>query len=593
MKKIILIFAALLISLSAQSQSYNIVVTQPANNDTLLTDLLGVISGPLPPPSSPLPDISPQLQDIGVTSIRNNDNRNDNLDMEALFRCYNDPCVPHPQTEVPSWCGDPHDSGNFHYEASDVLFRAYVDGGFHSFFRLGGESQSALPDQLHVFAGPQDTLSENNWIEATVPVVQHYDNFEGTTGRLDYLDVWTEWPNGVFWERSDPEFIWFFTKALDSLKHHFPGKKVGGPGFLVPTVFVIEGNVNNKATDLLTSLYQHNVKPDFISWHLWNLDPLNYYKAGENYRKLLDGTGAFQTVPWAGTGFFDGVEIICGAWGTPKLNVPDWNVYLLYNKQKGAALLTADWIAMQETNTVRAYYYRCADAPSSDPDTTVGPMGTSGLFYGNAAVTYKPKAYAFKLWSRIYNEFPKKLSCDFPLQAPDSSKLWALPAKNDSDAFAILVSNTDSTDKTFTVDLSAVSTMPLDTNNFDIYYYIVNDNENGNTAHQNYSAGFAIAPQTVMLIRILPKDYVHISSNHNTGTVKLFPNPATGRFTLQNVKDYQIRLTDISGKTVYMKRNNNCNRVTVDISDFSGGVYFLKLYNTHKNIFETKKVVVY
>ncbi len=580
----------LIIYLSVQAQSYNIIVNPPANNDTLIMPLLGVISGPLPPPDSPLPDITPQLQDIGVTSIRNNDNYDDKLDMEALFRCPN--CFSNPnqnQNWVPAWCCDPNDAGSLHFEASDTLFRAIRNGGFNLFFRLGGESQSGLPYQHHVFKGPQDTVSENNWIEAAIPVVNHYDNFEGTTNQLDYLDIWTEWPNGNFWGRTDDEFIWFFTKALDTLKTHFPDKKIGGPGFLVPTVHVINGNPNNKAVDLLTSLYNHQVKPDFISWHLWSLNAMHYYMAGENFRKLLNGDAPFNSVPWAGSGFFDGVEIICGAWGTPKLNVPDWEVYTLYNKQKGSAQLTADWIAMQETNTVRAYYYRDAD-PHSDPDTTAGEVGNSGIFYGDATVTYKPKAYAFKLWSSVYGEFPQKLSCNFPVYAADSSKLWALSAKNSQDAFAFLIANTDSTHKTFTIDISNVSENTIDTINYDIVCYYVNDYDNGLSGHPYYSNNFSIEPQTVALIKLLPKDYTTVLPNPALSRIKIYPNPAFKTLTVQNAKGYDVSLRNISGKTVFVKTKNSADNLVIDVSGFAKGVYFCIVQTENNRIL--KKIVI-
>ena len=381
-----------------------------------------------------------------------------------------------------------------------------------------------------------------------------------------------------------------FTKALDTLKHHFPNKKIGGPGFLVPTVFVIDGDVNNKATHLLKSLYYHQVKPDYISWHLWNLDPMKYYTAGENYRKLLDGTSPFDSVPWAGSDFFKDVEIHCGAWGTPKLNVPDWNVYLLYNKQKGAALLTADWIAMQETNTVRAYYYRGAD-PHSNPDTTLGDEGGSGIFYGDANATYKPKAYAFKLWSRLYNEFPQKLSCDFPVYnitppPPGSPKLWVLPAKNSQNAYAFLVSNTDSTYKDFTVDISAVSSLALDTSNFNIYYYVVNDNENGDIEHQNYSADFAIGPQTVVLVRILPKNYSYVAGNKNTDNIKIFPNPSskTVNILYKNSDNEQcnIKIYDTTGKLVETIFSGNLQQGEHNFvwNSSEKGIYFCVIKNS-------------
>ncbi len=590
MKKIILnfILAVFCFNLNAQTPTYNIVVTQPTNGDTLLMPLLGVISGPLPPPSSPLPDITPQLQDIGVTSIRNNDNYDDKLDMEALFRCPS----PNPDT-VPCWLCNPNDTVNLHFEASDTLFRAICDGGFSSFFRLGGESQSALSYQHHVFQGPQDTVAENNWIQAAIHVVDHYDNFEGNTNVLEYIDIWTEWPNNIFWQRSDEEFIWFFTKALDTLKHHFPNKKIGGPGFLVPTHMVANGIVNNKATDLLTSLYNHNVRPDFIGWHLWHLSTESYYNAGENFRKLLDGTAPFDSVPWAGTGFFDGVEIICDAYGLPKVEddgttlIPESVQYLLNNKQKGSSLLTAQWIAMQETNTVKAYYYRDAD-PISNPDTTIGNIGTTGLFYGDTAVTYKPQAYAFRLWSKIVNEFPQKLSCDFPVVGSDLSELWVLSSKNNQGAYGLLIANTDSIEKNITIDITGIT---IDTANFDIFCSFVNDSDNGLLEYPQYSNNFNIPLQTVIFVRILPKNYLQIEETEKT-TVKIFPNPTKGIINIENTKNYNIEIFDFTGHSIKKLTNINQDKISIDLSDKAKGIYLIKTWSENANNIKTTKVII-
>ncbi len=557
----------------AQSPFYNIDVFEPTNGDTIVNDLLGVISGPLPPPGSPLPDISPQLLDIGVTSIRNNDNYDDKLDMEMLFRC---PGFPN----VPAWWCSPDDDANFHFEASDSLFRVIKNNGFKLYFRIGGEGQSALPSQHHIFHGPQDTVAENNWIRASVKVVDHYDNFEGGSNMLDYLDIWTEWPNKTFWERTDADFIHFFTKALDTLKHHYPDKKIGGPGFLVPTVFVIEGDPDNEATDLLRSLYDHNIKPDYISWHLWKMDPTLYYKAGENFRKLLDGAPPFQSVPWAGSGFFDGVEIHCGAYGLPKLSDDGTTEYsrkmkyLLFNTQKGSAVLTSQWIAMQYTNTVKAHYYRDAD-PKSEPDTTQGDMGWSGLFYGNTQVTYKPHAHAFRLWSMLYNEFPYRLETDFPVYASDSSKLWVLPAKNMYGAFALLISNTDSLEKHYSVSLPGVA---LDTSNFNILVYTVNDYQDGRTPVTKYENFFEIGIQSVQLVRIIPKSYPLEIKENNVAKIEVYPNPAHNKLTITSKNGFitKVNVYSISGVPLLSADLKHFS-TTIDVSGFKKGIYVIEI----------------
>ncbi len=589
MKKITLIFVLIIfcVTLNAQTPIYNVVATQPTNYDTLLMPLLGVISGPLPPPGSPLPDITPRLQDIGVTSIRNNDNYDDKLDMEAMFRCtFAD--------TVPSWYCSPDDINNYYFDASDTLFRAIKNGGFDIYFRLGGEPQSALPNQQHVFHGPQDTVAENNLIRAMVKVVEHYDNFEGNANQLEYLNLWTEWPNVDFWERPNLDFIWFFTKALDTLKTHFPNKKIGGPGILVPTIHVMNGDTSsaNLAIKLLLSLYQHHIRPDFISWHMWQMDPYSYYRAGEQYRHLLDGTGDFVSVPWAGSGFFDGVEIMCDAWGMPKMYddgtpIPRPVLYQMHNRQKGAAMLTADWIALQQTNTKRAYYYRYAD-PKSFPDSTGNYIGWTGLFYGDSVGTYKPTAHAFHLWSKIYNEFPKKLSCDFPALGSDASKLWILSAKNLQGAYGFLVSNTDSFEKELTVNIDGIT---IDTSNYNIYYYIVNDNDNGSLEYQNYNNDFTIPLESVVFIRILPKNYSYLANEESNNKIEIYPNPTTGKLHLSNsdMLDF-IEVVSTTGKTImkiWVK-----NKRVFDVSKLPKGFYLLKINKSNGKVL-TKRIIKY
>jgi len=64
---------------------HTIIIQTNNTQDTLVKPLSGVISGPLPCYHSQAPDLTPQLQDIGVTSIRNNDYWDDRLDIESIF----------------------------------------------------------------------------------------------------------------------------------------------------------------------------------------------------------------------------------------------------------------------------------------------------------------------------------------------------------------------------------------------------------------------------------------------------------------------------------------------------------------------------
>jgi len=160
-------------------------------------------------------------------------------------------------------------------------------------------------------------LQEDNWIVAAKKVVHRYKDWQGQNGVLKYVDIWTEWPNKSFWDRPKADFIRFWAKAFKAIKEEFPNLKVGGPGFLAPTMDVVQGNLtNNEAIDFLTELYNDGLKPDWIGWHLWHNTPETYYQAAHQFRDLLNGVGDFSSLPWAGTDFFKNTELICNAYGT-------------------------------------------------------------------------------------------------------------------------------------------------------------------------------------------------------------------------------------------------------------------------------------
>ena len=65
-----------------------------------------------------------------------------------------------------------------------------------------------------------------------------------------------------------------------------------------------------------------------------------------------------------------------------------------------------------------------------------------------------------------------------------------------------------------------------------------------------------------------------------SGGLKIFPNPSNNIlnivFPIQQT--FQLSVTDITGRTVYTNKNATGN-ITVDCSDFSSGVYFVKAVN--------------
>lgn len=80
-------------------------------------------------------------------------------------------------------------------------------------------------------------------------------------------------------------------------------------------------------------------------------------------------------------------------------------------------------------------------------------------------------------------------------------------------------------------------------------------------------------------------------SNNEFSTVKatVFPNPSTGIFTFATETNFDLVVTDITGKVVFTK-NNMSNNDSVNLSNLQRGVYLAKL--TSESAEETIKIVL-
>ncbi|MBD3383941.1 T9SS type A sorting domain-containing protein [candidate division KSB1 bacterium] len=588
---VLALFSWFLTTAIGQHSTHIIHIRENRGPDSLVQPLLGVISGPDPCVDSKAPDLTPHLQEIGITSIRNNDYWDDRLDMELMFSC------PDSNT-YPSWQCDPNDPSNYNWTLSDAQFQSYMNGGFEPFFRIGGEYQCGV--RLHDYNGPRAD-EEQNWIEAAVRVVKRYNNWHGAGNALHYLNIHTEFPNPKFWDRKDQAFFPFWVNAYRRLKAEFPDHKIGGPGFTSSARFAnddLEARDVQTVIQFLEYLYQHDLRPDWLGWHIFNFWPENYYKAGKKYRQLLDGSGIYVgMVSWSGSGFFDDTELICDAYnlcsGGVATDEQGQNAYTLsvekqdtlYNQKRGAALLTAAWISLQLTDVIKAYYYRCGD-PESYPDGKPGyaphPAGGAGLFYGDKTGTYKPMAHAVRFWSEIVNNYPLLLQTDYPCVNADSLKLYTLAAKSrDATSCALLVSNPEEIAQEFTIELENID-------RYEISYSLVNDTETGLNRYPASANRFRIESETVILIRLFNATEVKDNGSQKEqkkAALSVYPNPANAGTTIEvNIPAaaggslflYNIR-GQIKQELFIGRWQPGRHRFVLRGNRLSSGVYFIRL----------------
>lgn len=535
--------------------------------------MLGVIAGPSPNYNSSAPDLTTRYQDIGVTTIRNNDYFDDRLDMERMFFCGTYP-INQFTPQYPKWDCDPNDVANYHFTESDAQFQNWTNGNFLPFFRLGGENNHLLRN--HDYKGPRSN-EEANWINAGIKVVNRYNNFGGGTHTLKgYLNIWTEYPQQLFWDRDSSEFNNFWCNNLDSLKNNFPTLKIGGPGFNSSVSIHLgnsTGNVKVWIDLFLQELKLRNLKPGWIGFHVFSNSIDDFYNAAIAYRKLLRAEtpfNAYASVWGSGnSSFFNGVELICDAWGFDNdQSLPASTRDSLFNKQRGAAHHVGAFIAFQQADIERAYIYRGGEMGS---DTAQGVMG---LFQGNANGGYKPVAYGFKLCSKMQTIYNKKLISPIDTVASGGSKIWTLAGEDINGNKAVLVSNPTAN----TINLSlTLNSLPLSNSMYpNINQYSVTDNNNGQIPSAWTGGAFVLPPYTSHLITMTDITLeINEATISNKKDIYLFPNPTNNTINFSEVLE-NIKVYNVYGQLVLSQIKP---AKSLSVEELNQGIYYIHADN--------------
>lgn len=74
--------------------------------------------------------------------------------------------------------------------------------------------------------------------------------------------------------------------------------------------------------------------------------------------------------------------------------------------------------------------------------------------------------------------------------------------------------------------------------------------------------------------------------------IKIYPNPANHQIQIvcENIESATLNVYNIQGKFVFSKKLNNSN-TTIDVTNFSNGIYLFKIIDEDGNILKTEKIV--
>ena len=270
---------------------------------------------------------------------------------------------------------DAKDPKNYVFGPTDYLLkRTREETGLDVFYRLGTSIEHSGPKVHFNALIPTDF---DKVAEIFAGTVRHYNCgwADGHKWNIKYWEIWNE-PEGILnmWAPNEDIsklgaaetdakkaecrklFVRFFVTVLKRLKDEFGDTiKVGGPALC--------GFNETWLKDILAGCKQAGVVPDFISWHGYRNNPMDFVNEGERGRKLLDGYGFTKCEmivnEWHYFGYQDYNWNDMQRCSDPKVKARIWSGPRSHNGIHSACFTLATLANLQRSKLSQAYYYGC------------------------------------------------------------------------------------------------------------------------------------------------------------------------------------------------------------------------------------------
>ncbi|MBS4097177.1 MAG: hypothetical protein KGZ83_10135 [Sulfuricella sp.] len=394
------------------------------SSGSALKPLLSINAGPTPPTNSGALDQTAIYQRLGVKMVRTHD-FNGPFDMVYMY---------------PDRSLDPTQQSAFNFTSpagksplsSDDVYKAITAGGFGVYLRIGDSAGDAKT--------PSDS-ERANWAKAAVQVLKHYakGQWSGFNGDIQYVEIGNEPDSSGFWTGTATQFYQLYVETAKALRAEFPTLKIGGPGITQGGYSTTLGK--QWVSNFLDYVKSNGAPLDFFSWHIYSNSADDFATAAAYYRTTLDGKGYTATESHL-------TEWNSGGSTTNTTTNSDYRA-----KAKGAAVITAGWIGLQEQGVNQAFFYRGADIGTPDPQLY-------GLIFPDG--TPKKSALAYSLWNEVLGYATR-----YPLTFSETlvaTGVKALAAQRSDGALAILVANTGTSSVKWTLafpDSRKLASYPL------------------------------------------------------------------------------------------------------------------------------------
>ncbi len=417
LKNLGILIAGMLFSGAALTATTDVTYTLGNKNGTV-QPLLGVNAGPMHwATKRTTQDATLGFQQIGVKSVRTHDMPGA-LDMKLMYPDRTKDTALQSSYNFTS-------GGGYSDYSSDFVVATLKDNGLGMYLRIWDSAGGVVAPS---------SSERANWTKAAVEVVRHYQEgkWNGYSNMVGYVEIGNEPDSTGFWPSTytKEEFYTLYCDTAKAIRAAFPNMKIGGPGI---TASGFSNSLGQQWTKGFLDYVKNTGAPlDFLSWHIYSNSPDNFTTGAKFYRSELDSRG------------FTSTEQHLTEWHTT-VNASDKSADAENLKTrtmgKGAALLTSSWINLQQNGVTQAFVYRANDPSATDHERY-------GLFSTDALP--RRTALAFSLWS----EFASYSDRIDPSSSTTVSGLKALAAQRADGQMAILLANTGTTTKKWTLAFS-------------------------------------------------------------------------------------------------------------------------------------------
>ena len=427
--------------------------------------LLGVNAGPLHwATKTTTQDVAAGFRLIGVASVRTHDFPGA-LDMKVMYPDRTrDPSL---QTSYNFTTG-----GAYSDYSSDTAATTIRDNGFGMYLRIWDSAGGVIAPAASERA---------NWVRAAVEVVRHYQEgkWNGYTNLVSHVEIGNEPDSSFFWPSTytKEEFYALYCDTALALRAAFPTLKIGGPG--VTKSGYQAGTGQTWTRGFLNYVQATGAPLDFLSWHTYSNSPDDFTTGANFYQSELNSRGYTNTEQHVTE-----YHTFITASNDPTIDAGNIDTRTM---GKGAALLTANWISLQQAGIKQAYLYRAND-PGATDHSRYGLFATDG--------SARRTALAFSLWA----EFAGYTGRIDPSASATVSGIKALAAERADGRIAVLIANTSTASKRWTLAFSGTRNL----SDYTLTLKTVDDSHSSVNITSPASSSLDLTANSVQLLTLLP-----------------------------------------------------------------------------------------